>query len=97
MIDQEVDEPFIAMVKSQCLRPGPIKEQGKTLSVVYTPLNGAGAIPVERVLAELGIRVTFVPEQQKPDGNFPTVKFRTLRKHRPCNWPSPWGKHGART
>ncbi len=75
MIDREVDEPFIAMVKGQSLRPDLVKAQGKTLSVVYTPLNGAGAVPVERVLAELGIRVTFVPEQQHPDGNFPTVKF----------------------
>ncbi len=74
-IDHEVDEPFIAMVKSQCLRPDLVKTQGKTLSVVYTPLNGAGAMPVKRVLAELGILVTFVPEQQMPDGNFPTVKY----------------------
>ena len=75
MIDREIDDPFIAMVKSQCLRPALVKERGKNLSVVYTPLNGTGAMPVERALRELGIEVTFVPEQQHPDGNFPTVKF----------------------
>jgi phosphoglucomutase len=74
-IDREVDEPFIAMVKNQCLRPKLVKEQGGTLSVVYTPLNGTGAMPVERALADLGISVTFVPEQREPDGNFPTVKY----------------------
>jgi phosphoglucomutase len=75
MIDKEVDEPFIRMVKGQCLRPALLKERGKKLTVVYTPLNGTGAMPVSRALAELGISVTFVPEQQEPDGNFPTVKF----------------------
>jgi phosphoglucomutase len=75
MIDKEVDEPFIAMVKNQCLRPALVKANGPGLKVVYTPLNGAGAMPVERALRELGISLTFVPEQEKPDGNFPTVKF----------------------
>jgi len=75
MIDREVDGPFLDMVKRQCLRPALVKKRGKKLTVVYTPLNGAGAMPVSRALAELGIRVTFVPEQQNPDGNFPTVTF----------------------
>jgi phosphoglucomutase len=75
MIDREVDGPFIEMVKRQCLRPALVKERGGKLTVVYTPLNGAGAMPVGRALSELGISVTFVPEQEKPDGNFPTVKF----------------------
>lgn len=75
MIDREVDDPFIAMVKSQCLRPALVKESGASLKVVYTPLNGAGAMPVDRALRELGISVTFVPEQEKPDGNFPTIKY----------------------
>jgi phosphoglucomutase len=75
MIDKKVDDPFIAMVKRQCLRPVLVRERGKKLTVVYTPLNGTGAMPVGRALAELGINVAFVPEQEKPDGMFPTVKF----------------------
>jgi phosphoglucomutase len=75
MVDREVDEPFIGMVKRQCLRPGLVKERGKNLTVVYTPLHGTGAMPVSRALAELGINATPVPEQEKPDGRFPTVKF----------------------
>jgi phosphoglucomutase len=75
MVDSAIDDPFIAMVKGQCLRPALVKERGKRLSVVFTPLHGTGAMPVERALRELGIEVTFVPEQRAPDGDFPTVKF----------------------
>lgn len=75
MIDKEVDVPFIEMVKSLSLRPGLVKEKGHALRAVYTPLHGAGAMPVERALSELGINVIFVEEQKAPDGNFPTVAF----------------------
>ncbi|NLE00310.1 MAG: phospho-sugar mutase [Fibrobacter sp.] len=75
MIDKEIDDAFIEMVKNCALRPDLIKEKGKDLKVVYTPLNGTGAMPVSRALKEMGIEVTFVPEQKDPDGNFPTVKY----------------------
>lgn len=75
MIDKEVDEPFIKMVKECSLRPELVREKGKELKVVYTPLNGAGAMPVQKALSDMGIKVTFVPEQKDPDGNFPTVKY----------------------
>ncbi len=69
MIDKEVDEPFIKMVKECSLRPELVREKGKELKVVYTPLNGAGAMPVQKALSDMGIKVTFVPEQKDPDGN----------------------------
>jgi phosphoglucomutase len=75
MIDEEIDGPFIAMIKAQSLRPELVRSRGKQLTVVYTPLHGTGAMPVNRALADLGIQVVFVPEQEKPDGNFPTVKY----------------------
>lgn len=75
LIDKEIDDPFISMVKGCALRPELIKKQGKDLKVVYTPLNGTGAMPVQRALSEMGIEVIFVPEQKNPDGNFPTVKY----------------------
>ena len=75
MIDKEIDDPFISMVKGCALRPELIKENGKDLKVVYTPLNGTGAMPVQRALSEMGIEVIFVEEQKNPDGNFPTVKY----------------------
>lgn len=75
LIDKEIDDPFIAMIKAQSLRPDLVKSRGKKLTVVYTPLHGSGAMPVRRALAELGINVVFVPEQEKPDGAFPTVTY----------------------
>lgn len=74
-IDNEIDEPYQEMVVSQTLRPELIKEKGKDLKIVYTPLHGAGNIPVNSALKEMGISVFTVPEQQEPDGNFPTVAF----------------------
>ena len=75
IIDKEVDEPFVAMVKSKLLRPGLIKEMASKAKIVYTPLHGTGALHFERVMKDLGLSVTTVPEQREPDGAFPTVAF----------------------
>lgn len=75
MVDSEIDKPYIEMVKNQALRPDLIREKGKDLKIVYTPLHGAGRMPVENALSEMGIKVFTVPEQAEPDGNFPTVDF----------------------
>ena len=46
------------------------------MRIVYTPLNGAGLVPVTRILKELGFENVFVvPEQAQPDGNFPTLEY----------------------
>ena len=46
------------------------------LKLVYTPLNGTGLVPVTTVLARAGVSdVTVVPEQEQPDGNFPTCPY----------------------
>ena len=43
---------------------------------MYSPLNGSGNVPVRHVLADIGITdVTVVPEQEHPDGNFPTCPY----------------------
>jgi phosphoglucomutase len=75
MIDKDLDAAFISMVKACVLRPALVREQGKKLKVVYTPLHGTGAMPVEKSLSDSGIKVVFVKEQKEPDGNFPTVAF----------------------
>jgi phosphoglucomutase len=75
MIDKEIDEPYAAMVKAAMLRPELLREKGKNLKVVYTPLHGTGRVPVETILGGLGVTVTTVPEQREPDGNFPTVSY----------------------
>jgi phosphoglucomutase len=74
-IDKEIDEPYLKMVVSQTLRPEMVREKGKELKIVYTPLHGAGNIPVNNALKEMGISVFTVPEQAEPDGDFPTVAF----------------------
>ncbi|MDR0305978.1 MAG: phospho-sugar mutase [Chitinispirillales bacterium] len=75
MIDKEVDKPFIEMVKNCSIRPELVREHGKDLKVVYTPLHGTGTMPVESALRDMGIEVIFVEEQKIPDGNFPTVDY----------------------
>lgn len=76
VIGKEVDDKYIACLKKLVLRPECIKEMAKSLKIVYTPLHGTGNVPVRRVLAELGFeQVYVVPEQELPDGNFPTVSY----------------------
>jgi phosphoglucomutase len=75
IIDSEVDEPYVAMVKSKLLRPELIKQMASKAKIVYTPLHGTGAMHFERVMKDLGLAVTTVPEQREPDGAFPTVAF----------------------
>lgn len=71
IIGEEVDSAYIRAVKEQSLGTK-IPDDFK---VVYTPLHGSGNIPVRRILAETGVKNVFVvPEQEKPDGEFPTVK-----------------------
>ena len=75
-IGKEIDDAFIAELKSQVLHLDAIEEQQKNLKIVYTPLHGTGNIPARRVLKELGFEnVYVVKEQELPDGNFPTVSY----------------------
>ena len=75
-IGEEVDGRYVQAVKDLVLRPALVREMGKRLKIVYTPLHGTGNLPVRRVLAELGFEHVFVvPEQAEPDGNFPTVEY----------------------
>ncbi len=74
LIDSDIDEKYWAMCKAQLFRPELIKAKAKEVKVVYTPLHGTGAMHVEKVLGDLGLEVITVPEQKKPDGQFPTVE-----------------------
>ena len=72
----EMDDKYIATLKSHILNPEIVEKEGKELKIVYTPLHGTGNTIVERLLNELGFKnVYVVPEQAKPDGNFPTVDY----------------------
>lgn len=71
---REVDDDYIAMVKTLAQRPELLEKRGGDLNIVYTPLHGSGNVPVRRLLKELGVsHVTVVPQQEMPDGRFPTV------------------------
>ena len=73
-IDDSLVEKFLDAVEACSINPGLCKDAG--LKVVYTPLCGAGNKPVRAILKRIGIdEVTVVPEQEKPDGNFPTCPF----------------------
>ncbi len=74
LIDKEIDEKFWAMCKAQLFRPELIKEKSSSVKIVYTPLHGTGAMHVEKVLGDLGLKVITVPEQREPNGAFPTVE-----------------------
>ena len=74
LIDSLIDEKYWDMCKAQLFRPELIKEKAKEVKIVYTPLHGTGAMHVEKVLGDLGLKVITVPEQREPNGNFPTVE-----------------------
>lgn len=73
-IKQEVIDKYLDKVAQQGVHTDLVADSG--LKVVYTPLNGTGNKPVRAILKKIGIKeVTVVPEQENPDGNFPTCPF----------------------
>ncbi len=75
-IGQAIDDAYIEELKKQVKHWDSIQAEGGNLRIVYTPLHGTGNIPVRRVLKELGFEhVYVVPEQELPDGDFPTVSY----------------------
>ena len=76
VIGQKIDDAYIAQLKKQVKNPEAIKAMQKDIRIVYTPLHGTGNIPARRVLKEIGFEnVYVVPEQELPDGEFPTVSY----------------------
>ena len=73
-VGDDCKEALYAAIEARSVRPGLCKTAG--LKLVYSPLNGSGLVPVTRILKDIGIDdVTIVPEQQYPDGNFPTCPY----------------------
>ncbi len=73
--NKEVDDDYIARIKTLSINPGLLKTEGSKLNIVYTPLHGSGNVPVRRVLKEIGLtNVAIVKEQEMPDPNFSTIK-----------------------
>lgn len=75
VLDSEIDDRYMEELKRLVLRPDLLQQGAGRLKIVYTPLHGTGSKPVQRILRELGFtKVSVVKEQEKPDGDFPTVK-----------------------
>ena len=73
-VGEDCKEALYDAIKARSVRPGLCKTAG--LKLVYSPLNGSGLVPVTRVLHDIGIDdITIVPEQQYPDGHFPTCPY----------------------
>lgn len=75
-IGAEMDDLFLKQVKSMVIDKEGVKQHGKDLKIVYTPLHGTGRMPVMRALTESGFtQVYLVPSQAEPDGDFPTAPY----------------------
>ncbi len=75
-IGADIDDPYIEELKGLVLHQDSIDAVKDKLTIVYSPLHGTGNIPVRRVLKELGFQnVHVVPEQELPNGDFPTVSY----------------------
>ena len=73
---KEIADRYIAQVKARVVNQAAIDEMQDQITIIYTPLHGTGNIPARRVMKELGFtHVYVVPEQELPDGNFPTVSY----------------------
>ena len=73
-VGEDCKEALYDAIKARSVRPGLCKTAG--LKLVYSPLNGSGLVPVTRVLHDIGVDdITIVPEQQYPDGRFPTCPY----------------------
>ena len=74
MIGDELDEAYTTMLMELVIdRPSILRN--KDMAIVYTPLHGSGNLPVRRILDRVGFtNVHVVPEQELPNGDFPTVK-----------------------
>lgn len=76
IIGEDVDKIYYQKVKDLIIRKDLVKNHGKDIKIIYTPIHGSGNIPVRRVLSELGFENTFVvKEQEMPNGNFPTAPY----------------------
>lgn len=80
MIGKEVDDRFIEEVKKNAIH---VDIPGKAMfPIVYSPLHGTGRVAVQRVLREMGfLNVHTVPEQEFPDGSFPTCSYANPEDH----------------
>lgn len=76
VIGKEMDDAYMVELKKQIIHPEVITEMAEDITIVYSPFNGTGNVPVRRILKELGFKKVYVvPEQEMPDPKFSTLKY----------------------
>ncbi len=97
IVSDEIDEAYNQELQAILVQPELVKESGKDVKIVFTPLHGASNIPVRRVLEDSGFtQVTVVAEQELPDPNFSTVKSPNPEEHEAFSLAIDYGlKEGA--
>ncbi len=76
VIGSDVDDIYMECLKKQVKNPEIIEKYADEIKIVYTPLHGTGNIPARRIMKEIGFKhVYVVPEQELPNGEFPTVSY----------------------
>ncbi len=76
IVGEKVDRAYYESIKTLCIKKDLIQEMAGELEIIFTPLHGSGNVPVRTILSELGYaKVHVVPEQELPDGNFPTAPY----------------------
>lgn len=73
VIGKSLDDKYYAEISKLSLSPQAVKQVGKDIKIVYSPIHGSGYIPVTTMLAKMGISVSVVEEQKNPDTEFSTV------------------------
>ena len=74
VIDKHTEKSYYDELVKLTLSKKAVKEVGKKIKIVYTPVHGSGFVPVTTILKRLKIRVTPVEEQTNPDPDFSTVE-----------------------
>lgn len=74
VIGKSVDNAYFDTISNLSLSPQAVKERGKDVKIVYTPIHGSGYMPVSTILSRMGITVNIVKEQANPDTEFSTVR-----------------------
>ena len=72
-IGKDLDQAYMRRLETLILDPLMIRE-AKSLRIIYTPLHGTGSVIIKPILTRLGFNFQVVPEQDRFDGRFPTVK-----------------------
>ena len=73
-IGKKIDRAYFRAILKLTLSKREVRQEGKTIQLVYTPVHGSGYMPVTHILQKMGISATVVASQIAPDPNFSTVQ-----------------------